>query len=40
MNNLIKKIIEGEEIEQIMEYAVSDIYKNGSDSITNMEVLC
>ena len=40
MNNLIQKIIEGEEIEQIMECVVSDIYKNGPDSITYMEVLC
>ncbi|MFI3236664.1 MAG: DEAD/DEAH box helicase [Lachnospiraceae bacterium] len=40
MNNLIKKIIEGDEIEQIMEYVVFDIYINGSDSVTTMEILC
>lgn len=40
MNNLIKNIINGVDIESIIEIVVKDIYKNGPDNITNMEILC
>ena len=40
MKDVIKKIINGEEIENIIDYVLNNIYKYGSNDITNMEILC
>ncbi|MCH5340739.1 MAG: DEAD/DEAH box helicase [Acetatifactor sp.] len=40
MNDLIKKIMAGEEIEQILEYVVANIYQNGPENPTDLEILC
>lgn len=40
MNEVIKKIISGEEIEKITDYVITNIYKNGPENITDMEILC
>lgn len=39
MNNLIKKIITGEEIEEVFSFVESRVYKNGPISTTDMEIL-
>jgi superfamily II DNA/RNA helicase len=40
MNNIIKKIIRGEDLEQIFSYVKNSIFRNGPISITDMEILC
>lgn len=40
MNNVIKKIINGTDIKQIIKNVESNIFKNGPVSITDMEILC
>lgn len=40
MNDLIKKIIAGEELEQIINYVVHNIFKNGPKNTTDLEILC
>lgn len=39
MDNLIKKITEGKEIDKICAYVIDSIYKNGPVSISDMEIL-
>ena len=40
MKELIKKIMQGEEIDSIFEYVISNIFRNGPCSETDMEILC
>lgn len=40
MNNVIKKIINGTDIQQIIKNVESNIFRNGPISITDMEILC
>ncbi|MBQ2883377.1 MAG: DEAD/DEAH box helicase [Alphaproteobacteria bacterium] len=40
MNDLIKKIIDGTDIEQIFEYVIKNIYQEGPKEATFMEILC
>lgn len=40
MKDLIRKIIAGENIHQIIQYVMHDIYSNGPANITSMEILC
>lgn len=40
MNDVIKKIMNNEEIEQIFEFVISDLYRNGPENTTNLEILC
>ncbi len=40
MNEVIKKIVEGKEIEEIIDYVITNIYKNGPENVTDMEILC
>lgn len=40
MKDVIKKIIIGEEIENITETVVKNIYRNGPSNATDMEILC
>lgn len=40
MNDIIKKIITGVDIQHIIEYVETNKYKNGPKSITDMEILC
>jgi ATP-dependent RNA helicase DOB1 len=40
MNNLIKKIILGEDLEEIFNYVKNNIFRNGPISTTDMEILC
>lgn len=39
MNDLIKKIKEGDDIEHIVSYVLDNIYRNGPISITDMEII-
>lgn len=39
MNDLIKKIIEGSDLDKIFAYVLDNIYKNGPVSVTDMEIL-
>jgi superfamily II DNA/RNA helicase len=39
MSDLIKKIIEGDDIDKIFAYVLGNIYKNGPVSVTDMEIL-
>lgn len=39
MNTLIKKIIEGSDLDKIVAYVLGNIYKNGPVSVTDMEIL-
>lgn len=40
MKDLIRKIIDGKDIQQIIQYVLHDIYLNGPVNITSMEILC
>lgn len=40
MNDLIKKIKNGNNIPKIIQYVVHDIYENGPINSTSMEILC
>ena len=40
MNDVIKKIIEGQDVSHIIEYVIRNIYKSGPQEITDMEILC
>ena len=40
MNDLIRKIIAGNDIEHIFRYVLTNIYKNGPTNITDLEILC
>lgn len=40
MRDVIRKIIHGEDVEQIIENVTADIYKRGPDDVSNMEILC
>lgn len=39
MNDLIKKIIEGVDLDQVFAYILGNIYRNGPVSVTDMEIL-
>ena len=40
MKDIIEKIINGVEIESICENVTLNLYKNGPNNITDMEILC
>lgn len=40
MNDLIKKIKNGDDISKIIQYVIHDIYENGPIDGTSMEILC
>lgn len=39
MNDLIKKILSGENIDEIFSYVLDNLYRNGPTSVTDMEIL-
>ena len=40
MENIIKKIISNENVEEILKLTIDSIYKNGPTSTTDLEILC
>ena len=40
MENIIKKIVSNENVEEILKLTIESIYKNGPTSTTDLEILC